>query len=65
VHPQNGIKGAVLEPADEQFAIRGILGISGNKAANVGGPVGNSGESEIQAGGNLAPEAEEIGVDVA
>src|SRR6202041_1833862 len=58
VHPQDRVERAVLKPAYEQFAILRIVGIAGNKAANVGGPVRNSGESEIQTGGNLATIAE-------
>ena len=65
MNAQDGIERAVLEPAHEQFAERGIGGTAENKSADVGRPVRNAGEREVQARRNLAPEAEPIGIDVA
>ena len=65
VHTQDRVERAVLKPADEQLAIGGIVGIAGDEAADIGGPVRNAGEGKVQTGGNLAAEAEPVGIDVA
>ena len=65
MNAEDGTKRTELEPANEELAIGGIVGIAADEAADVGGPVGNSGEREIQACGNLALEGNPIGIDVA
>ena len=59
MYPQNRTEGAVLEPADEEFAVGRVVGICRDEPANVSGPVGNAGKREIQTSRNLAAEAEE------
>ena len=56
---------AVLEPAHEELAIGGIIRIADDEAADVGRPVRETGEFEIEAGGNLAAEAQPVRFDVA
>src|SRR6202034_3859867 len=65
VHAQDGIKCAVLKPANKQFAESRIGGIAENESTNVGCPIGNSRECEIQTGGNLSPKTKPIRIDVA
>ena len=65
MHAEDRAKGAELKPADKQLAIGRVVGIARDESADVGGPVGNAGESKVQAGGNLAAKAEPVGVDVA
>ena len=56
MHAQNRIERAPLEPAHEQFARRGIIGSAADESAEIGCPVGKSGQFKIQPGGNLPLE---------
>ena len=44
VDAQDGTEGSELEPADEQLAVGGIVGVAGDEAADIGGPVGDAGQ---------------------
>src|ERR1019366_7509749 len=55
---------AVLEPAHIDFLVRGIVGVSTLKAADVGGPVGKSRHRVVKPCGNLAAQRREVGSDV-
>src|SRR5579864_5325235 len=65
MNSQDRVEGRVLEPAYEQFAERRISRAAGYESADVGGPVRNPGNREVQSCRDLAAEAKPIGVDVA
>src|SRR6478752_3411617 len=65
MNPQDRIECCVLKPADKQFPECGIGWAAEDESANVGSPVGNSGQREVQAGGYLSAIAEPVGIDVA
>src|ERR1700686_383916 len=60
MQPENGAECAVFEPADEQLAIRGIVRIADDEAADIGGPIRDPGDFKIETGGNLARKAEPV-----
>src|SRR4051794_34519498 len=63
---KDGTERSELEPADQQFVIiRGCVLIGWTEeSAGVRCPIGEAGHSEVEAGGNLAPECFPIAGDV-
>src|SRR5277367_3727158 len=53
---------AELKPANVELAVCGIIGIRGYEAADVRGPVGETGNGVVEAGGNLTAEGFPIGI---
>src|ERR1035437_9837336 len=53
-----------LEPAEKEFAISRIVGIPTHKSTDIGRPVGEPREREIQPGRNLALECDPVGVNI-
>src|SRR6185437_5799467 len=62
---ENGTERAELKPADIKFAIRGIVGICRDEAADVGRPIRQARKGIVEASGDLAAESFPVGVDVA
>ncbi len=58
-------EGAVLEPADEEFAKSGRLRIAAVEAADIGGPPGNAAQANVQPGTDLCLERLKRTVDIA
>jgi len=50
VQTEQGAERAVLEPANDQLAVRGVFRVATVEAADVGGPPRDAGDADRQAG---------------
>src|SRR5215469_9469471 len=65
MHTENRTEGSKLEPANEQLAVRRIVGIPTDKPANVGRPVGKTGKFKVQTRRDLPLKGDPVGIDIA
>ena len=65
MHAEHGRERAELEPAHKQFLVFRVLRIPAEEAADIGVPVRNAADGEVQARGNLLPEDVPGAVDIA